>query len=121
MNLRKLSQGTVAAVLLTALASASFAQDAPKKEQADSAYSDFIGTEPKGPSKPTPRTAAGHPDLTGFWKGDRATKPVGNIGKDLPGFKLPLTPAGEAALQHNLTATIDPESLCIIGGTMEPA
>ena len=24
---------------------------------------------------------------------------------------------GEAALQHNLTATIDPESLCIIGGT----
>jgi hypothetical protein len=45
-----------------------------------------------------------------------ATKPVGNIGKDLPGFKLPLTPPGEAALQHNLTATIDPESLCIIGG-----
>lgn len=31
-------EGTVAAVLLTALASASFAQDAPKKEQADSAY-----------------------------------------------------------------------------------
>ena len=29
--------------------------------------------------------------------------PGGNIGKDLPGFKLPLTPAGEAALQHNLT------------------
>jgi hypothetical protein len=42
--------------------------------------------------------------------------PVGNIGKDLPGLKLPLTPAGEAALKHNLTATIDPESLCIIGG-----
>jgi len=41
---------------------------------------------------------------------------VGAIGKDLPGFKLPLTPAGEAALQPNLTATIDPESLCIIGG-----
>jgi hypothetical protein len=44
------------------------------------------------------------------------TTPVGNLGKDLPGFKLPFTPAGEAALQHNLTATIDPESLCIIGG-----
>ena len=41
----------------------------------------------------------------------RATRcPGGNIGKDLPGLKLPLTPAGEAALQHNLTATIDPES-----------
>jgi hypothetical protein len=41
---------------------------------------------------------------------------VGNIGKDLPGFKLPLTAAGEQALKHNLTETIDPESLCIIGG-----
>lgn len=67
-------------------------------------------------SKPAPRTADGHPDLSGFWKGDRNTKPVGNIGKDLPGFKLPLTPAGEAALKHNVTATVDPESLCIIGG-----
>jgi hypothetical protein len=68
-------------------------------------------------SKPAPRTADGHPDLSGYWKNMPGTKPVGNIGKDLPGFKLPLTPAGEAALKHNLTATIDPESLCIIGGT----
>jgi hypothetical protein len=65
---------------------------------------------------PAPRMADGHPDLSGYWKGIRGTTPVGNIGKDLPGFKLPLAPAGEAALQHNLTATIDPESLCIIGG-----
>jgi len=67
-------------------------------------------------TKPAPRTADGHPDLSGYWKGTTDTKPGGNIGKDLPGFKLPLTPAGEAALRHNLTATIDPESLCIIGG-----
>src|ERR1700681_389067 len=67
--------------------------------------------------KPAPRTADGHPDLSGYWKGTRDTKPGGNIGKDLPGFKLPLTPAGAAALQHNLTATIDPERLCIIGGS----
>src|ERR1700722_1228198 len=67
-------------------------------------------------NRPTPRTADGHPDLSGYWKGIRGTSPVGNIGKDLPGFKLPLTAAGEAALQHNLTVTIDPESLCIIGG-----
>src|SRR5580704_17742453 len=66
--------------------------------------------------KPAPRTAVGRPDLSGYWKGTRDTRPGGNIGKDLPGFKLPLTPAGEAALRHNLTATIDPESLCIIGG-----
>jgi len=67
-------------------------------------------------SKPAPRTPDGHPDLTGFWRGTRNTKPVGNIGKDLPGFKLPLTPAGEAALKFNVSKTIDPESLCIIGG-----
>src|SRR6266446_5554819 len=66
--------------------------------------------------KTAPRTADGHPDLSGYWKGTRDTVPVGNMAKDLPGLKLPLTPAGEAALQHNLTATIDPESLCIIGG-----
>ncbi len=47
---------------------------------------------------------------------NRAITPVGNIAKDLPGFKLPLTPAGEAAWKHNVTATIDPESLCILGG-----
>jgi len=65
---------------------------------------------------PAPRTAEGHPDLSGYWKGTRDTIPVGNIAKDLPGLKLPLTPAGEAALKHNLTETIDPESLCILGG-----
>lgn len=67
-------------------------------------------------NKPAPRTADGHPDLSGYWRGTRDTKPVGNIAKDLPGHKLPLTPAGEAALKHNITATIDPESLCIPGG-----
>ena len=67
-------------------------------------------------SAPAPRMAGGHPDFSGYWKGTRDTVPGGNIGKDLPGLKLPLTPAGEAALQHNLTATIDPEALCIIGG-----
>src|SRR5215510_6632410 len=66
--------------------------------------------------KTAPRTADGHPDLSGFWKGTRDTKPVGNIAKDLPGLKLPLTPAGEAAWKHNVTATVDPEALCIIGG-----
>lgn len=64
----------------------------------------------------TPRTADGHPDLSGYWKGTRDTKPVGNIAKDLPNLKLPLTPEGEAAWKHNVTATIDPESLCILGG-----
>jgi len=69
---------------------------------------------PKG--RPTPRMANGKPDLSGYWKGTTQTRPGGNIGKDLPGWKLPLTPAGEAALKHNLTATVDPEAVCIIGG-----
>jgi hypothetical protein len=69
-----------------------------------------------GASGAGPQTAEGHPDLNGFWKGTRDTVPGGNIAKDLPGLKLPLTPAGEAAWKHNTTATIDPESLCIIGG-----
>src|SRR5271154_4892746 len=77
----------------------------------------LTAVDPKGAKNaPAPRTASGHPDLSGYWKGTKDTHPGGNIGKDLPGFKLPLTPAGQAALQHNLTATIDPESLCIIGG-----
>ena len=62
-------------------------------------------------TKHTPRMADGHPDFSGYWKGTRDTRPVGNIGKDLPGFKLPLTSAGEAALKHNLTATIDPDTM----------
>jgi hypothetical protein len=66
--------------------------------------------------KPVPRLADGHPDLNGYWKGMRDTVPVGNIAKDLPGLKLPLTAAGDAAWKHNTTATIDPESLCIPGG-----
>ncbi|MGJ3647679.1 hypothetical protein ACLB0R_04290 [Sphingomonas sp. GlSt437] len=76
----------------------------------------LIGREPTGPARPTPRDAAGHPDLTGFWKPIKDGKPIGNIGRDLPGFRLPLTPEGEAALKHNLTETVDPEARCILGG-----
>jgi hypothetical protein len=63
-----------------------------------------------------PRTADGHPDLNGFWKGTKDFHPTGNIGKDLPDHKLPFTPAGEAAWKHNVTATVDPEAICILGG-----
>jgi hypothetical protein len=73
-------------------------------------------TKAPAPSKPAPRTADGHPDFNGYWKGTRDTKPVGNIAKDLPGLKLPLTPEGEAAWKHNVTATVDPEAVCILGG-----
>jgi hypothetical protein len=88
----------------------------PEREKSELEEPSLFADEADAPTAPAPRASDGYPDLSGFWKGSRATRPVGNIGKDLPGFKLPLTPAGEAALHHNLTETIDPESLCIIGG-----
>jgi hypothetical protein len=66
---------------------------------------------------PAPRLA-GHPDLSGYWIPSHASKdkPVGNLGKDLPGYKLPFTAEGEAAHKYNLEHTVDPEALCIVGG-----
>jgi hypothetical protein len=109
---------TLVSVFTAAYIGWSGAVDRPMKPatQPGDEASLLFGEEPKGPPRPTPHVPDGHPDLSGFWKGSSATKPVGNIGKDLPGHELPLTPAGEAALKHNLTATIDPEALCIIGG-----
>jgi hypothetical protein len=77
----------------------------------------LIGREPAGPAQPTPRLPDGHPDLTGYWKPIKEKgKPVGNIGRDLPGFRLPLTPEGERVLAFNRTQTVDPEARCILGG-----
>jgi len=90
-------------------------QAAPQVASSSEEESLLFGKEPST-TAPTPRTAEGHPDLSGYWKGTHATRPVGNIGKDLPGFRLPLSAAGQAALQYNLTQTVDPEALCIIGG-----
>ena len=64
-------------------------------------------------SQRTPRTVDGKPDLTGFWRGPL----LRNMDKNVPGgFKAILTPAGAAAYQHNLTATINPEGLCLFAG-----
>jgi hypothetical protein len=71
---------------------------------------------PAAPTGPAPRAPGGHPDLTGYWRDDGKANPHGNIGKDLPGFKLPFTPAGEAAHKYNVEHTIDPESRCLPGG-----
>lgn len=110
--------GTVLVATMTAAAATADGtralQVAPAPTSEDESL--LYGTEPQDPSPPAPRTPDGRPDFSGYWKGSRRTKPVGNIGKDLPGFKLPLTAAGQAALKHNLTETVDPEALCIIGG-----
>jgi hypothetical protein len=70
---------------------------------------------PKGPA---PRTAQGRPDLSGYWVPSNAPrdKPVGNLGKDLPGYQLPFTAAGMAAHTFNVEHTVDPDALCIVGG-----
>jgi len=108
-----LKPGLAAAALLTIAAGAG------------PALSQGAGSPPIGkptsttpyPVGPTPRLADGHPDLSGFWKPIKEKgKPGGNMGKDEPGFKLPFTPAGEAAHQYNLTKVVDPEALCILGG-----
>jgi hypothetical protein len=116
-----IAAGAVLAVLAPhapALAQTALAQARqPAPPSSDLTASSIIGQEPTGPSKPTPRGLDGHPDLTGYWKPLRNKgKPGGNIGKDQPGFKLPFTPAGEKALQYNLTQTVDPEAVCILGG-----
>jgi len=83
------------------------------------AATDGLGGRPPKfppPTGPTPRTADGHPDFTAYWVDDGHAQPHGNLGKDYPGFKLPFTPAGEAAHQYNVEHTVDPESLCLPGG-----
>jgi hypothetical protein len=70
------------------------------------------------PRGPAPRTPQGHPDFSGYWIPSSAPedKPVGNLGKDLPGYRLPFTAAGEAAHRYNVAHTIDPAALCVPAG-----
>src|SRR5438105_1332928 len=63
--------------------------------------SPFSRNEADLPKGPAPRLN-GHPDLSGYWIPSKKDKPTGNLGKDYPGYKLPFTPAGEAALKYNL-------------------
>lgn len=74
-------------------------------------------TEAEVSKGPAPRLGA-HPNLSGYWTTSRAAKdkPIGNLGKDYPGYKLPFTLAGEAAHRYNVEHTVDPEALCILGG-----
>src|SRR4029079_207067 len=64
-------------------------------------------------ARSTPRTAEGKPALSGFGRGPL----LRNMDKNVPGgFKAIFTPAGAAAYQPNLTATINPEGLCLFAG-----
>src|SRR5687767_7403990 len=81
-----------------------------------SAAAILLGQPHDGPSVATPRGADGKPLLTGYWKLlHEPGKPDGNLGKDRPGFALPLTAKGQEILAANYK-TIDPEARCIITG-----
>src|SRR4051812_2876722 len=77
----------------------------------------LLGKPYSGAAAPAPRGADGRPLLTGYWKVLRDPgKPDGNLAKDQPGQLLPYSARGEAALEYNLTRTIDPEARCLITG-----
>jgi hypothetical protein len=64
----------------------------------------------KSAAKPTPRSSDGHPDLSGFWQGPLLRTMFASVGGP------PLTPAGQAAYQYNLTQSVNPEGLCLFAG-----
>jgi len=108
------------AFLLILTTTGAFAQSAPTAPKAPDAAASGRGRrgDPVPPQGPAPKTADGHVDLSGYWSPSHSPEnvPGGNIGKDYPGYKLPFTPAGEAAHKYNVEHTIDPEALCIVGG-----
>jgi len=76
----------------------------------------LLGKPYNGPRIDTPRGQDGKPVLSGFWKLlHEDGKPDGNLGKDEPGFALPYSDRGKAALAADYK-TIDPEARCIILG-----
>jgi hypothetical protein len=96
-----------------AIAAAAMACVAPAMAQqpAPGSADLILGKPYTGPKIATPRDKAGKPVLTGYWKlVHEPGKPDGNLGKDLPGFALPFTAAGKAALEANYK-TVDPEAL----------
>ncbi len=105
------------ALLLLVLVGTLAAQQAAKKvaDATGRENSPFTRDEAELPKGPAPRLGP-HPDLSGYWLPSRKDKPVGNLGKDLPGYKLPFTAAGEVAHKYNVEHTVDPEALCIVGG-----
>ena len=89
MKTRLLLQGCALGAMLSLttpvllVAQASDRKDTDATGRANSPFSRNEADLPKGPA---PRLA-GHPDLSGYWIPSHASKdkPVGNLGKDLPG------------------------------------
>jgi hypothetical protein len=112
-----ISVAALAASFLAFLPTKTFAQAATKKapDVTGRENSPFSRKEEDLPKGRAPHLA-GHPDLSGYWIPSKKDHPTGNLGKDLPGYNLPFTEAGEAALKYNMEHTVDPEAVCIVGG-----
>lgn len=117
LHIRHFAFSTLSLISLALLAGSLAAQESTKKpvDVTGRENSPFSRNEADLPKGPAPRLGE-HPDLSGYWIPSRKDKPVGNLGKDIPGYKLPFTAAGEAARKYNVEHTIDPEALCIVGG-----
>ncbi len=73
-----------------------------------------LGQAAPPPSKPTPRTADGHPDMNGLWGPDRSF--IYNIESALKkGETLPLQPWAEKLTKERLSKD-DPEANCLPAG-----
>jgi len=109
-----------AALTALLIACAACTPPAETQSQSDAARTPeqiLLGVAYQGPIEPTPRGADGKPLLTGYWKLLRESgKPDGNLAKDAPGVALPYSERGRAALEFNLTKTIDPEARCVLPG-----
>lgn len=106
--------GSVVALVATA-ATAYAQQAAPPPEEESSVATP--GTLHTGPKVATPLGLDGKPDLSGLWRPVRTPGlPGGNMGKDEPNFILPFNAVGLRALVYSQNHTVDPESICILGG-----
>ena len=101
----------------TLLGPCSQAPSPPVATAAPDAKSVLLASPYEGETRPVPRDAEGRTLLTGFWKLlHEPGRPDGNLAKDEAGFRLPYSRAGEAALDHNIRRTIDPEARCLLPG-----
>jgi hypothetical protein len=76
-------------ISLALLAGSITAQESTKKpvDATGRENSPFSRNEADLPKGPAPRLGE-HTDLSGYWIPSRKDKPVGNLGKDIPGYKL---------------------------------
>jgi len=87
--LRRLMVGCLATTLCQQSIAAIAADTQAQRSRLLPEEANFLfGEEPTAPSAPTPRTPDGTL-IEWILEGLTETRPVGNIGKDLPGFQLP--------------------------------